>query len=139
IAIIGDTIGKANRIYQDLAGGFCSNNTARLRIKLKDKVLPEYAEILFQSLPIQKQIEKKKAPTGQPKISDNEIKTIMIPILPYPIQQQIAELVQKSHQARKKAKELLEVAKKAVEIAIEKNEEEALNFISLSQDTDRQF
>jgi restriction endonuclease S subunit len=132
IAIIGDTIGKTNRLPKELAGGFCSNNTGRLRIKLgfKEKVLPEYAEILFQSIVIQSQIEKKKAQTGQPKISDNEIKSMKIPLLPLSIQQEIASLVQQSHEARKKAKELLETAKKAVEIAIEEGEEKAIDFLS---------
>ena len=40
-------------------------------------------------------------------------------MLPRPIQQKIAELVQKSHEARKKAKELLEEAKRKVEELIE--------------------
>ena len=44
--------------------------------------------------------------------------------------EKIASLVQKSHEARRRAKELLEVAKRAVEIAIEKNEKEALDYIS---------
>ncbi|MDH7486779.1 MAG: restriction endonuclease subunit S, partial [Anaerolineae bacterium] len=130
IAIIGDTIGKTNLLMEELSGGFCSNNTGRLRIKYKDQVLPEYLEILFQSIVIQSQIEKKKTQTGQPKISDAEIKSLLIPILPLSTQQKIASLVQQSHEARKKVKELLEVAKRAVEIAIEKNEKEALDYIS---------
>jgi len=135
IAIIGDTIGKTNRVYEELAGGFCSNNTGRLRIRAdaKGKIIPEYAEILFQSIIVQNQIEKKKAQTGQPKISDGEMKSIFIPLLPLEIQQKIASLVQQSHEARKKSKELLEIAKRAVEIAIEKNEEEALSYISKTE------
>jgi type I restriction enzyme S subunit len=131
IAIIGDTIGKTNRIPKELAGGFCSNNTGRLRIKLefKGKVLSEYAEILFQSVVIQSQIEKKKAQTGQPKINDSEIRSIKIPLPPLSTQQKIASLVQQSHEARRKAKELLEIAKRAVEIAIEENEEKAQEYI----------
>ena len=58
-----------------------------------------------------------------------QVKRLKIPILPLSTQQKIADLVQKSHEARKKAKELLEVAKRAVEIAIEKNEKEALDYI----------
>jgi len=132
IAIIGDTIGKTNRVYEELAGGFCSNNTGRLRIRAdaKGKIIPEYAEILFQSIIVQNQIEKKKAQTGQPKISDGEMKSIFIPLLPLEIQQKLASLVQQSHEARKKSKKLLEIAKRAVEIAIEKNEEEALSYIA---------
>jgi len=54
----------------------------------------------------------------------------IIPLLPHETQQEIASLVQQSHEARKKSKELLEVAKRAVEIAIEKSEDEALRYIS---------
>jgi|GEM_PF-6300687 len=54
----------------------------------------------------------------------------IIPLLTHETQQEIASLVQQSHEARKKSKELLEVAKRAVEIAIEKSEDEALRYIS---------
>jgi type I restriction enzyme S subunit len=59
-----------------------------------------------------------------------QVKRLQIPILPLEIQQEIALLVQQSHEARKKAKELLELAKRAVEIAIEEGEEKAINFLS---------
>jgi len=48
-----------------------------------------------------------------------EIKKVIIPILPKTTQQKIADLVQKSHEARKRAKELLEKAKQKVESLIE--------------------
>ncbi|MGC8894312.1 MAG: restriction endonuclease subunit S [candidate division WOR-3 bacterium] len=41
-----------------------------------------------------------------------QVKRLKIPILPLSTQQKIASLVQQSHEARKKAKELLELAKK---------------------------
>jgi type I restriction enzyme S subunit len=59
-----------------------------------------------------------------------QVKRSQIPLLPLSIQQKIASLVQQSHEARKKAKELLEIAKRAVEIAIENSEAEALDYIS---------
>ena len=122
MAIIGDTIGKTNKIDKELSGGYCSNNTGRLRVKKEweNKLLPECNELIFQSVLVQSQIEKKKAQTGQPKINNSEIKSIIIPILPKLTQQKIADLVQKSHQARKKAKELLEEAKFKVEEMIER-------------------
>jgi restriction endonuclease S subunit len=58
-----------------------------------------------------------------------QVKRLQIPLLPLSIQQEIASLVQQSHEARKKAKELLEVAKRAVEIAIEENEEKAQEYV----------
>lgn len=53
------------------------------------------------------------------KLRPEQIKNIMTPILPNKIQQKIADLVRQSHEARKKAKELLEEAKRKVEQMIE--------------------
>jgi type I restriction enzyme S subunit len=48
-----------------------------------------------------------------------QIKNLLIPLLPQPTQQKIADLVKKAHEARRKAKSLLEEAKKKVEKMIE--------------------
>lgn len=48
-----------------------------------------------------------------------QVKSVLIPILSKPTQQKIADLVQKSHNARKKAKQLLAQAKSKVENLIE--------------------
>jgi restriction endonuclease S subunit len=48
-----------------------------------------------------------------------QIKNLQVPILPKVTQQKIAGLVRQSHEARKKAKELLEQAKREVEKLIE--------------------
>jgi len=76
------------------------------------------------------QLEKPTKGTSYPTIEDEDVENLKIPLLPLETQQKIAELIQKSHEARKKAKELLERAKRAVEIAIEKDEKEALDYIS---------
>ncbi|MBI3337344.1 MAG: restriction endonuclease subunit S [Candidatus Staskawiczbacteria bacterium] len=57
--------------------------------------------------------------TSYPVINDEDILNLKIPIVKIEIQQKIADLVKKSHQARKKAKELLEEAKTKVEKLIE--------------------
>ncbi len=49
-----------------------------------------------------------------------QIKKLWVPILPKSTQRKIADLVHQSHQAHKKAKELLEKAKREVEEFIEK-------------------
>jgi type I restriction enzyme S subunit len=49
-----------------------------------------------------------------------QIKKLQVPILFKSTQQEIADLVRQSHQACKKAKELLEKAKREVEEFIEK-------------------
>jgi len=49
----------------------------------------------------------------------DQIKAMQIPILPEKMQEKIAELVRESHDARAKAKHLLEDAKRKVEELIE--------------------
>lgn len=119
---IGATLGKVARIPKELEGSFYSNNTARfrLRVKLKDKIDIYYLQLVFQSDICQKQFEQKQAQTAQAKIADEELKTVLIPILSKPTQQKIADLVRKSHEAHKKAKALLEETKRKVEELIEK-------------------
>lgn len=62
-------------------------------------------------------------------ISKDELKNIIIPLLPQSIQSQISAKIQQSFESREKSKQLLEVAKRAVEIAIEENEEAGLKYI----------
>jgi type I restriction enzyme S subunit len=54
-------------------------------------------------------------------LKPDQIKKLQIPILPQSTQRRIADLVLQSHQARKKARELLEKTKREVEELIEKN------------------
>ena len=91
----------------------------RLKNDWKYKVDIRYSQAVLQSMICQLQFEQRQAQTAQAKIADEELKTVLIPILPKPIQQKIADLVQKSHEARKKAKQLLEQAKYKVEQLIE--------------------
>ncbi|MDZ4284816.1 MAG: hypothetical protein U1A28_03255, partial [Patescibacteria group bacterium] len=68
--------------------------------------------------------QTKESPKGEGIAPQGEtIKDILIPILPRAAQQKIAELVRQSHEARIKAKELLEEAKQKVEQLIEKGGE----------------
>jgi type I restriction enzyme S subunit/type I restriction enzyme M protein len=60
----------------------------------------------------------------------DSLERVILPYVSHEVETKIASLVQQSHEARKKSKKLLEIAKRAVEIAIEKNEEEALSYIA---------
>lgn len=96
-------------------------------------ILPEVLLILSKTIVLQSQLKKKCSGTILTAVPKESLRNIIIPLLPLKIQQKIASLVQQSHEARRKAKELLEVAKKAVEIAIEKNENEALDYIAKAE------
>jgi hypothetical protein len=64
------------------------------------------------------------------KILPQNVRDFIMTLLPKSIQKKIASLVQQSNEVKKKAKELLEMAKKPFKIATEKSEEEALSYIS---------
>ncbi|MBI2050205.1 MAG: hypothetical protein HYT31_00185 [Parcubacteria group bacterium] len=51
------------------------------------------------------------------------LKSVLVPVLPKSTQQKIADLVRQSHEARKKAKDLLDEAKRTVERLIEQGKQ----------------
>jgi len=92
-------------------------------------ILPEVLLVLSKTIILQLQLKKWCSGTILTAVPKESLRNIIIPSIPLFIQQEIASLVQQSHEARKKAKELLELAKRAVEIAIEESEENAQEYI----------
>ena len=64
-----------------------------------------------------------------PAISESDLLSLPIPAIPSRVQQEIATLVQKSSAFKITSKCLLEIAKRAVEIAIEENEDVSIAWI----------
>jgi restriction endonuclease S subunit len=93
-------------------------------------ILPEVLLVLSKTIVLQSQLKKKCSGTILTAVPKESLRDIIIPLLSFSTQQEIASLVHQSHEARRKAKELLELAKRAVEIAIEEGEEKAINFLS---------
>jgi restriction endonuclease S subunit len=125
---VGAYLGRANVVLENFEAVPASFITL---IRTKQEVCnPVYLALFLNSKIGQLQSSRWKSASAQQYIYPKEIKEFIIPILPLEIQQEIASLVQQSHEARKKAKELLELAKRAVEIAIEEGEEKAINFLS---------
>ena len=60
----------------------------------------------------------------------SSLKNIIVPNLRLETQDRISSLVNQSHAARREAKMLLEKAKRAVEIAIEHSEQQAIDFLN---------
>ena len=83
------------------------------------RILPELLLVLSKSSVLQMQLKKECAGTILTAVPKESLKRILVPIIPSKIQQKIALLVQQSHEARKKAKDLLEEAKIKVEKVIE--------------------
>ncbi len=95
----------------------------------QDKVFRLYLVVFFNSF-LGKEFVSKFARQGvQTNLSLAEVGNLSIPIIEYTKQQQIADLIEQSFALKKQSEHLLEVAKRAVEIAIEQNEAEAMEYI----------
>ncbi len=117
ILSMSGTIGMAAVIPDDIPR--CSINQRILKITPKN-IDKDFFVLLVNSIVGLYQLERIGTGGVQTNISYKDIKNILIPVLPRPIQQKIADLVRQSHEARKQAKQLLEQAKLKVEQLIEK-------------------
>jgi len=116
VSSVEGSLEKAALVSEEQAGYLASTGFFQFRSK---EILPEVLLILAKSPVFQMQLQKQTAGTILTAVPKEAIKNVLVPILPKPVQQKIADLVQKSHEARKEAKELLEQAKQKVEKLIE--------------------
>ena len=98
-----------------------------------NKINSETLLVLFKSEPIQNILKKGCSGTILTAINKTEFQNIPIPIIDKQIQEQIASLVSESFTLKKQSEQLLETAKRAVEIAIEEGEEVAMRYIDESK------
>jgi len=92
-----------------------------LRLKVKEDTNPEYLALCINSVIGQAQVERDAGGSVIAHWKPDQVKNLLIPILPKSTQEKIADLVRQSHEARKKSKQLLEEAKHKVEELIESN------------------
>ncbi len=101
-----------------------------LRLKMDGKhILPEYLTLVLNSVIVQRQIERDAGGSIINHWRPDQVKTTLIPILKEDKQKEIKELIEKSFNDKKLSKSLLEIAKRGVEMAIEKDEQEAEKWI----------
>ena len=105
-------------VLKESIGGVISGGI--LRMKTKNGIEPEYLALCINSIVGKWQAERDAGGSVIAHWKPDRIRNILIPVLPREKQDEIAELVRKSHEARKKSKELLEEAKSKVEEMIEK-------------------
>ncbi|MDP2838347.1 MAG: restriction endonuclease subunit S [Candidatus Moranbacteria bacterium] len=115
------TLGVACVLNEDIQG-IISGGTLRLKLE-NEEVESEYLALCLNSIIGQMQAERDAGGSIIAHWKPEQIKNVVIPILPKKIQEEIASLVQRSHEARKKSKQLLEEAKRKVEEMIEKGGE----------------
>jgi restriction endonuclease S subunit len=94
-----------------------------------DKINSETLLILFKSEPMQNILKKNCSGTILTAINKSEFQNIPVPIIDPKIQTEIKQQISESFKLKKESENLLEVAKRAVEIAIEEGEEKAMEWI----------
>jgi len=100
-----------------------------LNIKDKKSLLPEYLSLVLNSLVVKMQSDRDAGGSIIKHWKPSEISNVLIPKIDFEIQTKIENLIKTSFQLKEKSKQLLEIAKKSVEIAIEKDENSAMEFI----------
>lgn len=106
-----------------------SGGILRVTVKDPDRVYPEYLTLVLNSAIAQKQIERDAGGSIINHWLVDQVKNTLIPILPALAQKKIAEKVDQSFSDREQSKRLLDIAKRGVEMAIEKSEKNAQNWI----------
>ncbi len=122
------SVGETAFVTSEFEGSYISNNTGKISCN-KHGISSWVLQILLQSVIGQMYFEKHKTQTAQPKISNKDIHNFVIPILPKVKQTQIQKKITESFCLRQQSKHLLEIAKKAVEMAIEQDEQVAIKWL----------
>ena len=113
-----------------------SSGVLRLENKT-DEIGNEYLTLVLNSILTQEQINRDVGGSVILHWRPNQVARTVIPILHQEKQAEIQQKVIESFNLRRHAKDLLEYAKRAVEIAIEQDEQIAINWLaSVSQGTD---
>ena len=116
------TVGHASIVSKKEEGWLFASFTIRVRLSEKSKSIldPLFLTFYIQNIARPYYLLRRIAQASVRQNTDlPTIRNLKVPILPIKTQQKIAELVKKSHSARQKSKELLEMAKKKVEDLIE--------------------
>jgi len=101
-----------------------------LRLKIKDnRINEDYLTLVLNSLLTKEQVNRDCGGSIILHWRPDQVKKTLIPILPKEKQFEIQQKVTESFALRKQSKHLLECAKRAVEIAIEQDEETAIGWL----------
>lgn len=107
-------------VVKEPVKGIIASGILKLKVNQKE-INKEYLALCINSTVGKLQIQRDGGGSVITHWRPDQIKKLQIPVLSDKIQKKIARLIQQSHEARKKAKQLLEEAKRKVEEVIEKS------------------
>lgn len=122
------SVGIAYKMEEDVKA-VTSGALLHFRVKDSTKVLPDYLTLVLNSEIVQLQAERDASGAIIQHWKPSDIAKVIIPVLPYEAQNEIAQRVQESFALRREAKKLIGIAVKAVEIAIENDETTAIAWV----------
>lgn len=118
------SVGIAYKVEEDLD---IVTSSGILHLTVKDNaVLPDYLTLVLNSKIVRLQAERSAGGSIIQHWKQSEVENVSIPILPMSSQQKITAKVRESFALRTESKFLLDLAKHAVEVAIEQGESKAL-------------
>lgn len=113
-------------ITEEYNNAICSTGFHVLR---SAEINPETLLLLMKSSPIQALLKQGCSGTILTAILPDALKAIKLPLIRKEVQNELAAKVQESFALRKESKRLLELAKHAVEVAIEQGEDAAMKLL----------
>ena len=119
---LAQTVRNTDKCYR------CISDGRSLHLKVKDaSILPDYLTLVLKFKIVRLQAERSAGGSIIQHWKLSKIEQTLIPLLPLPVQRQIASLVQKSLAFRTESKRLLKKAKSLVETAIEQGKKKQLS------------
>ena len=119
------SVGIAYKVEENMQV-ITSGALLHLTVKDTNQILPDYLTLVLNSQVVQLQAERDCNGAIIQHWKPSDIEKVLIPILDMDKQKEISDKVQESFRLRKEAKQLLDNAIRAVEMAIETDEETAL-------------
>lgn len=128
VSTIEGSLDSIALVTEDWENALCSTGFFAIN---SDKVNPETLLVLLKTKVGQLQLKKGCKGTILTAISKDELSKIVLPKIDSKTQEQIKEKIVEMYQSKKLSKSLLEIAKRGVEMAIEKDEQEAEKWIKV--------
>jgi type I restriction enzyme, S subunit len=123
LSTVEGSLDKAALVSSDHDSAIGSTGFFVLRAK---NVEPEYLLALIKSLIVREQMHCEASGTILAAVPPRALRNIVVPEIASDVRRNIAALVRESHSEQKKALQSLELAKNALEVAIEKGEDAAM-------------
>lgn len=121
------TIGNFGVISDELDGAVCSDNV--LCFHLPEKYMPNVYALYFNSQAVKELTNRMSRGSVQQRLNQETLRDLIVPYISEETQKEIDKKVVASFEQKEKSEKLMNDAKSAVEIAIEKNEADAIKWL----------